>query len=235
MMLLAKLLLAHLLGDFLLQPDSWVADKEKRKHLSPYLYLHAALHGILAFLLVAEWSFAPFALLLAVIHGCIDYTKLRYQTPDTKRLWFIADQLLHLASLAAISLYIKGFLYFNPPSDAFWLVFTGLVFLGKPASIIIKTLISVWVPSQTPDTESLQNAGNYIGMLERIFIYGFILTGHFDAVGFLLGAKSIFRFGDLTGSKDRKLTEYVLIGTLLSFGLAMLTALIVQATLSDFL
>jgi hypothetical protein len=34
-----KLLLAHLLGDFLLQPTLWVLDKEK-KHKSKYLYIH---------------------------------------------------------------------------------------------------------------------------------------------------------------------------------------------------
>jgi hypothetical protein len=43
---------------------------------------------------------------------------------------------------------------------------------------------------------------------------------------FLLAAKSIFRFGDLKKVKDRKLTEYVLIGTLLSFGIAILVGLI---------
>lgn len=40
-----------------------------------------------------------------------------------------------------------------------------------------------------------------------------------EAVGFLLAAKSVFRFGDLRDDQDRKRTEYVLIGTLLSFGL----------------
>ncbi len=39
--------------------------------------------------------------------------------------------------------------------------------------------------------------------------------------GFLIAAKSIFRFGDLSKAKDRKLTEYILIGTLLSFGIAI--------------
>ncbi|HEU0137872.1 MAG TPA: DUF3307 domain-containing protein, partial [Flavobacterium sp.] len=48
MMIFIKLLLAHLLGDFLLQPNSWVADKEQRKHRSIYLYLHTLLHGALA-------------------------------------------------------------------------------------------------------------------------------------------------------------------------------------------
>jgi hypothetical protein len=55
--------------------------------------------------------------------------------------------------------------------------------------------------------------------------------GHFDAIGFLLAAKSIFRFGDLKEAKDRKLTEYVLIGTLLSFGIALLIGLLVKISI----
>jgi hypothetical protein len=62
-------------------------------------------------------------------------------------------------------------------------------------------------------------------------VFCFILTGHFEAIGFLLAAKSIFRFGDLKEAKDRKLTEYVLIGTLLSFGIALLIGLLVQISL----
>jgi hypothetical protein len=62
-------------------------------------------------------------------------------------------------------------------------------------------------------------------------VFCFILIGHFEAIGFLLAAKSIFRFGDLKEAKDRKLTEYVLIGTLLSFGVALLIGLLVQISL----
>src|SRR5699024_1678830 len=68
---------------------------------------------------------------------------------------------------------------------------------------------------------------NYIGMLERVFIFVFIITGNWEGIGFLLAAKSIFRFGDLKDSKDRNLTEYILIGTLLSFGIVDATALLV--------
>ena len=59
-------------------------------------------------------------------------------------------------------------------------------------------------------------------------MFCFIITNHFEAIGFLLAAKSIFRFGDLKEAKDRKLTEYVLIGTLLSFGIAILIGLLVE-------
>ena len=57
MILIVKLLLAHLLGDFLLQPNSWVLDKENKKHKSIYLYIHTLLHGILAWILVGEINF----------------------------------------------------------------------------------------------------------------------------------------------------------------------------------
>ena len=41
----------------------------------------------------------------------------------------------------------------------------------------------------------------------------------------MLAAKSIFRFGDLKENKDIRLTEYILIGTLLSFGIGILTGM----------
>jgi hypothetical protein len=47
-----------------------------------------------------------------------------------------------------------------------------------------------------------------------------------------MAAKSIFRFGDLTKSNDRKLTEYVLIGTLTSFGTAIGTGFLVNYAVS---
>ncbi|WP_438969203.1 hypothetical protein [Nonlabens sp.] len=72
----------------------------------------------------------------------------------------------------------------------------------------------------------LKNSGKWIGMLERLLIFLFIITNHFSAVGLLLTAKSVFRFGDLSKAKNMKLTEYVLIGTLLSFGIAILIGLL---------
>ena len=71
------------------------------------------------------------------------------------------------------------------------------------------------------DKESLKNAGKYIGILERLFVFIFVISGNWVGIGFLLAAKSVFRFGDLKESNDRKLTEYILIGTLLSIGIAM--------------
>ncbi len=233
MILFVKLLLAHLLGDFLLQPNSWVKDKEYKQHKSSFLYLHTLLHGILAWIVVGEMAFGKWALLLALTHGFIDFLKLHFQKNSTKRRWFIADQIAHLLILLAIAFwYHHHEIVFYVIDNRAWIIITGVLLLTKPTSITIKNSISIWTPEERNEKDdSLQNAGNYIGMLERIFVFCFIITGHFEAIGFLLAAKSIFRFGDLKEAKDRKLTEYVLIGTLLSFGIAMLTGFLVQCAL----
>jgi hypothetical protein len=229
MIIFIKLILAHLLGDFLLQPTSWVRDKEDKKHKSIFLYLHTLLHGILAWTLIAEIDFLWFAVVLAITHGGIDYLKLRFQKKKTKRTWFLVDQAMHILVITFITMvYQTETIDFTRFHNQFWIFSTGLLLLTKPTSILIQNIISIWTPESKKSDESLSNAGNYIGILERLFVFCFIITNHFEAIGFLLAAKSIFRFGDLKEAKDRKLTEYVLIGTLLSFGIAMLTGLLVS-------
>ncbi|KAF2516535.1 DUF3307 domain-containing protein [Flavobacterium foetidum] len=234
MILFLKLFLAHLLGDFIWQPNKWVIDKEHKKHKSVYLYIHILLHGILAAILAGEISFIPYAILIAVTHGIIDLIKLNFQKSKTKRTWFVVDQIAHVLVLIGIALlYEKESIPNFWANDEFWVFLTGILLLTKPTSIFIKTIISMWAPESqnSHQDNSLIAAGNYIGILERLFVFGFIITNHFEAIGFLLAAKSIFRFGDLKEAKDRKLTEYVLIGTLISFGAAIITGLIVQALL----
>jgi len=62
-------------------------------------------------------------------------------------------------------------------------------------------------------------------MLERLLVFVLIILEQWSAIGFLITAKSVLRFSDISKAKDRKLTEYILIGTLLSFGLAILVGL----------
>lgn len=228
--ILLKLILAHLIGDFLLQPSSWVAEKEVAKAKSPKLYLHVLIHGALAMILLWNLSDWPIALSIMLAHLLIDLLKLYSQKAATKTTWFIMDQVLHLASILAIWIVFTDVkidfsqMISDPKIIA---LVTCILFLTQPASILLANILRKWsesIPSQAD--QSLQHAGKYIGILERLFVFAFIITGHWEAVGFLLAAKSVFRFGDLKESKERKLTEYILIGTLLSFGTAMLTALL---------
>jgi hypothetical protein len=68
----------------------------------------------------------------------------------------------------------------------------------------------------------LVSAGSWIGYIERCLAISFIFMGHFAGIGFLVATKTIFRFGDLTKNKDMKLTEYMMLGTLLSYAIALL-------------
>ncbi|MDI4638494.1 MULTISPECIES: hypothetical protein [Halomonadaceae] len=79
---------------------------------------------------------------------------------------------------------------------------------------------------------TLAAAGARIGMLERFLVLTLVLLDEMTAVGFLLTEKSVLRFGDLRESSDRKLTEYVLLGTLLSVSATVALGLVEGALLS---
>lgn len=233
---LIKLFLAHAIADFALQPHKWVKVKTKHKIRSVYLYIHVLIHGILTYILIGDWTSFLLPFLVMIIHFGIDVFKL-YRAKNFK--WFLIDQGLHLVSLfllwmffyeqaTSVIHYLKD-LFSN---TTFWMTILAYVLILHPTSTIIYQATEKWqkVISEA-EGKGLKNAGKWIGMIERVLILTFIIAGHFTAVGFLLGAKSIFRFGDLTGKKDRKLTEYVLIGTLLSFSITIILGLILNSFL----
>lgn len=228
MALLIKLLLAHLIGDFILQPEGWVKEKEVKKLRSHKLYIHALLHGVLVYF--AAWNNNPLclAIIVAVLHLMIDACKLVFQKDNNKRAWFFIDQSLHILVLAGLAYCVQGPIVSIESlfSEKHLIYLLAIIALTTPTSFIIKNVISKWEPSQNND--SLENAGMYIGIIERLLVLSFVVTGHWEPMGYLIAAKSIFRFGDLKESKDRKLTEYILIGTLLSFGMALAVAMMVR-------
>ncbi len=228
-MILIKLLLAHLLGDFFLQPTKWVKENEKKKLKSPKLYFHILIHVLLVTLLLWDISLWPIILIIGFSHLIIDGLKLSFQKKKTKRGWFFIDQLLHI--LVILGCYV--FIVANNITIGFSLtenqvlLLTCLLFLTLPVSIIMKTIFLKWNISElTKNNQSLEDAGKYIGILERVLVFIFIIVNHWEAVGFLITAKSVFRFGDLKESKTRQLTEYVLIGTLISFGIAIIIGIV---------
>ena len=231
MILLIKLFLAHIIGDFFLQPQRWVLEKEAKKLKSPKLYLHILIHVIALLLILWDLSLWPIIVIIGTLHLIIDAVKLLVQKEKTKRILFFIDQILHSAVIVTCY-YIftdNEFDLDQIMTEQNLLLLTCLAFLTIPVSIIMRTIFSKWNISElTQGNESLQDAGKYIGILERLLVFIFVIVGHWEAVGFLITAKSVFRFGDLKESKHRKLTEYILIGTLISFGIAILVALIFQ-------
>ncbi len=225
-----KLLLAHILGDFLFQPDKWIKDKQRNGIRSKYLYYHIGVH-LLMLLIIFGFDFKYWLgyLIIVVSHFVFDLIKVKLLKKDNAGYLFLSDQIAHLVVLYGVAKYYTDF-YLNIDilSYKFLLLSVALLLVTQVSSIIIKTIISRWeLGDQVPDS-SLKNAGAIIGILERLFVFAFVVTNHWEGIGFLLAAKSVFRFGDLSKADDRKLTEYILIGTLLSFGLAILTGILYQ-------
>lgn len=225
-MFLIKLILAHIVGDFFLQRKKWIHNKEKKKWRSPALYGHILIHFSLIFLIFFDPAIWPVALIVAGSHYIIDLGKLSFQQEHTKHVWFGADQLAHLLVLVVLWYFyadpqIEGML-----SNSFWTLLTGVLILTYPTAYTIQNLMAPWSRQIDKSNKStLSKAGLYIGILERVFTFVAVVMGALSVVGFLLAAKSVFRFGDLRKADDRTLTEYVLIGTLLSFLIAFLVGL----------
>jgi hypothetical protein len=227
-----KLLLAHLIGDFLLQPKKWVLNKEQRKFKSPFLYLHVGIHFLLLLLIFDfQMDFLWAFVIICVSHYAIDLLKLSLTGKASEVQLFIADQLAHFVVLLLV---VNYYFQMNISQDQLFsehnlLLFISLLFVTVVTSILMKYLMATFRFEEDQKNDSLKDAGQYIGVLERLFVFGFIILGQWQVIGFLLAAKSVFRFGDLSRSKDRKLTEYILIGTLLSFGFAIVLGLVYLA------
>jgi len=237
-LLLVKLIVAHLTGDFLLQHKSWVKSRMKLKVRSPYLYLHGGIQAILAYVFVALWNRVEIIPIMFVLHISIDLWK-SYQ-PDKTR-YFIIDQVLHIIVIAAIWFYLLNnsvfvrFINLLMHNLKFWTITMSYLVVIYPCGMVVAKITQRWRnSSMEKNREGLKKAGKWIGWIERIAILTFILFQQFEAIGFLIASKSIFRFAEIRKSKDRQEAEYILIGTVLSFVLAIFTGIIALYILKNF-
>ncbi|HMB46254.1 MAG TPA: DUF3307 domain-containing protein [Candidatus Methanoperedens sp.] len=227
--LLIRLIIAHLLSDFVFQSDSWINQRFKDGWYSKSLYLHGIIAGILAYFFSGLWSLIWIPIAVAVTHILIDGIKAKYENNIHS---FLTDQLGHFIVLLAIWIWIikpkpdditvleQIFL----PGIKIWVIIAAYIIILWPSSKLISKITETWredIENKDSKDESLEKAGRWIGWLERFLILTFVLLEQYGAIGLLVAAKSIFRF-----SETRKVGEYVLIGTLLSFAIAILLGLI---------
>ncbi len=226
--LFLKLLLAHLLGDFVLQPTSWVRDKKSRKIRSPYLYGHILIYAILlAMALQFNTQYWLGFLFIVITHYLIDWIKLELQGKWPEGYLFFTDQVAHILVLLSVAVLYTGtginwsFLF----APELLLLICAAIMVTYTASITMRVIMDYWKVKDDSAEDSLTKAGKYIGMIERLLVFLFVVLNQWSAIGFLIAAKSILRFSDLSKAKDRKLTEYIIIGTLLSITMAIVTGL----------
>lgn len=235
LLILLQLIVAHLLTDFAFQPTAWIKNKRQFKHTSVYLYAHSILAGLLTYLLLQKWEWWYIALIITGTHFFIDLWKLQ-KKEDNLRI-FLLDQLLHLIVISLVWLYlIDGFGNLLPlskhlfSSPGFLAVTTAFLLVIFPVGFMIGKATARWQTEIEISSKknSLEAAGRYIGIFERVMVLTFILTSNFSAIGFLIAAKSILRFNDKSETGARKQTEYVLIGTLMSFAITIIIGFLVR-------
>lgn len=233
-LLLLKLLSSHVIADFFVQFD-WLCNGKRKEGMRGIAFqaIHALIHAACAYLLVGDWGGWIIPLVIFITHFIIDIAKVKWFPTST--IAFLIDQLAHIAVMMGLwwALYVNqaiGMTWVNDiaQSSTFWAILIGYMLMLKPSSMLISMFIRGWTPSNGMQTQGMPNAGKWIGYIERVLILTFVITGNIEGVGFLLAAKSIFRFGDLNKAREIKITEYVLLGTLASFSIALLTGFVIN-------
>jgi hypothetical protein len=217
---------AHFIGDFLMQS----AEMVKQKSRFPVLLGHTALIAGLSYLLCGLWTLWQVPAAILATHALIDFVKSR--SGRTGPYAFVIDQAAHAAVIAVLAVVVAG--YGGPgPSwigilGAWYLkalvLISGAVATVKMGGFLIGAAVrpiqqkmiahrkSIGLDDGT-DPAGFEQGGMIIGQLERALIFVLTLTGQAAGIGFLIAAKSILRFA-----------EYIIIGTLMSFGWGILIA-----------
>jgi len=164
---------------------------------------------------------------------------------------FFLDQLFHLIVILIAWLYLTNGFYKVIPfveslltDKRYITVITAVILIMWPVGIAIGKITEPFrkelkanqvqlIQSMNPRTDSLNKAGTYIGIFERLLVLIFVLMGQYAAIGFLIAAKSVLRISKDGEDDARKKTEYVLIGTLISFTTAIIIGLVTQYIISN--
>jgi hypothetical protein len=244
------LYLAHLLTDFVLQSDRMVTSKKRGAALA-YLE-HGAIHFFSAALflgfaipgLATRLDFYASILGLTLVHLGIDWLKLRLvrsEIVEDGAATFLGDQAVH-----ALTIVLTAWLITRPPfgtllAKVHWaqsaiekpllvsVIYVGVIFGGGYViRFLTKPLTKQDMSILGETTNEMQNAGLYIGWLERFVVLTALVLQSPTTVGLILTAKSIARYPEM---KSVRFAEYFLIGTLLSMSLGIIGGLILLKVL----
>lgn len=223
--LLLKLILSHLIADFLIQTKSQVNNRFKKTWRSGWLYIHGSIAGLLAYVFSGYYNVFWILPVFFISHVVID--GLKSTKSDTLK-WFTLDQLAHLLVILGVWYYlINPVIEIDNLASVFQLdtnlliILIAYILVIWPSGIIVGKITANWQEEIEDSEKGLEKAGMWIGRLERFLLLTFVLLQQYQAIGLLVTAKSIFRF-----TYRREMSEYILIGTLLSFSIAILVGLL---------
>lgn len=255
------LLAAHLLGEFVLRARRDAPDPRRRIFWG-HIALVAALSYLAVGVWWAWWIPLVTGLTHAGIDRIKESAEGYFDRSHAPFWLDQAGHLLVIAGLAicAPSHLIDHSWWIEwpgaEPAAMAWAFLSGLVLTVWVGAVAVGIWIAPWLeqihdaaPTDGTETTSpedasastapatpergLANGGRTIGMWERALIFALVLIGELGAVGFLVAAKSVFRFGELKDRENRMEAEYIIIGTIMSFLWAMVFGWLTQQTLTS--
>ena len=243
------LLSSHFIGDFLLPVR--IEGTTKRRALS--IVKHAAFVASLSYVLCGAWTSFEIPLLVLVTHAVIDFI---HEPPRGKNSYgFLWDQIAHIILTIliaiAVTLKISTSLYWIELFHSYYLrilIFTtGGIITIRVGNFLVAAVIQPFLAQIEEEDQSkeewdysksstggLKGAGSLIGELERSLIFLFIMIDQPTAIGFLITAKSILRFGEIKDFHHRRLTEYIIIGTMTSFAYGVAVSYLTKILMNMF-
>ena len=235
--------LAHLLTDFVFQTHRLVEQKKRGKFFA--YFLHGLTHYLSAITLVSFFLAGSglslrthgVILTLTLVHLLLDLAKIQLTQKSILSdgaVAYVSDQLLHFVSVAFAAWLLAPGLPFAEmaaligkgrtlPSRLLFIpiVYVGVIFGGGYLIRALTRPLARSINLEQPEKggEPMQNAGLYIGWLERFLLLTALLLQSPGTAGLILAAKAIARYPEF---KSEHFAEYFLIGTLLSFSIAVL-------------
>jgi len=230
--LLVLQFIAHFLSDFLFQSQKCSDNKEKEGFKSKFLYKHIIVTFLFSAVFSFQFLFIIFSLIISIIHFFLDgIKKYSLNFKFLRKYLFFTDQILHLSVIIiVVFMYNKYFetnFMVEIPDIKYLIYIFAYILMLKPANILIREIFRFFemkLETLRTEKDELPNAGKLIGITERILTLTLIILGQYAAIGFIMAAKSILRFKETQTQK----AEYVLIGTMLSFGIAIITGIFVE-------
>ena len=231
----AVLVIAHLIGDFYFQTNGMAKEKQSSFKI---LLLHCLIYTITIYITIYILTGQVIANLcmaaiIGLAHIFVDYIKMEYEKNHQKAkvILFILDQIIHISILYWAYLNFKTEILLNLGTYGFNIVaiVISILICGKPAAIIISFVLDMLNSSEQQNqsvsekSQSYLRVGSWIGILEREIILVLGILQEYEAIGFVLAAKSLARHKQLD---KPDFAEKYLVGTLLSSLIALLCAII---------
>lgn len=237
-----SLVFGHLLSDFVIQSSKQIENKDDVKTIARHALTVTLISCFMLWKIFPIWI--PVVLFLS--HFIVDLIKQHLIKKFDKFALaiFLADQFVHFILIYLLAFYI----FPRQFEEFFWgtrlgagyfpslILLSGFICVTYAVSPLIQLILNPFKQdlrnrtkkklSGEEESTGFDAGGKFIGILERSFIFILLLINEPSGIGFLVTAKTLFRFGEITKDDNRSEVEYIIIGTLTSFIFAMILSLI---------